>query len=233
MKESSMQAAQQTQASTNFAPLMKFYSDGDKTAWLNGRTPDQLEVWEQACVECGYLPPATKDEFMAATKDDTVYPDLEAWRVAFMSAQFEANVRELMAAEGAPAEVIDAALAELREKLGAKMADVNINNVKMLKLTGEAAKDLDIVPPDLLDALMGDGEPDPEKIIKLVKVLVEVEKSMEREACAKMIEAMDPVAGKRFAEAIRFRDAEEKARRQCDCAKCTAKRAAAAESTTN
>lgn len=228
-----MQAAQQTQTSANFAPLMRFYSDDDTAAWLNGRKPDQLEVWQQACVECGYIPPATKDEFMAATKDDSVYPDLEAWRVAFMSAQFEANVRELMAAEGAPAEVIEAALDELREKLGDKMADVNINNVKMLKLTGEAAKDLDIVPPELLDALMGDKEPSPEKIIKLIKVLVEVEKSMEREACAKMIEELDPVAGKRFAEAIRFRDEEAKARRQCECAKCTAKRAAAAESTAN
>jgi hypothetical protein len=227
MKERSMHAAQQTNNAA--APLMRFYSDDDQRAWLNGRSADQLEIWQQACVECGYLPPATKAEFMEATRDDAVYPDLEAWRVAFMTAQFEANVREKMGAAGAPAGVIDEAIAKLREQLGAKMADVSISDVKMVKLTGTSAKELDSMPPDMLAALLGDDQPPyAGEVIKLISDLIDVEKSRERAACAKLIEAMDPEAGKRFADAIRVRDEQERSKHQCDCEKCTVKRAAAA-----
>lgn len=216
-----MQQAQQTEAKP---VLMSFYSDDDKSAWLAGRDLDQLELWERACFECNFIPPETRAEFLAV---EPHYPQLDAWRdkaIAVRREQFSADLREKLRAGGLPEALIEDAVQQTLAGLGNKVLGIQPGDVKIMTMDASQA------PEDIVESVLNDDAATPSQIIEAFKALIKVKERAERNKCIELIEALDPVEGKRFADVIRQRAKEADAFEEapCECPRCTAKREKAA-----
>jgi len=201
------------ETTTNNPALSQFQNEEHKTAWLAGRTVEQLESWERACFDIHMIPPATPKEFKAVALQ---YPQL----VEFLKQRFTDRLRSEIAGQ-VPEDAVDGILADALESVGEHLADAAFGKVAVQRV------ELENPAEGILMAALAEGNLSPAHIIDLVRTLIKLERTLERKACAKLILALDSQAGKPFAEAIRLRDKQQNPGDACDCDDCKAKDAAA------
>lgn len=137
----------QDQKTEAAGPFVEFDGEEAKKAYLRAYAPkgiESLDMWERACIECGFVPPPTLEDFRAGVD---YYPQLGEWHQRYMHEQ----LMEMLAAAFTPPEKPSLWKRFINRLLGRKPAEGPSISIAAKRIS---AKEMD----ELLNELEGPCE---------------------------------------------------------------------------